>query len=114
MLEKFDAGLTVTQAARERIEAHLNNAGSNARVPALMLERADPAILRWRIVYYDRDVVLGAEFKALVFEVDGMQMILPQWNFAELIRGAQLDWTGSSYTVNGRSELPIEVSNSGA
>jgi Fe-S cluster assembly iron-binding protein IscA len=109
MLDRLDAEFTITQAARERIEAHLKRSASSTKFPALMLEKRGASILRWQIAYYDRDVVLGPDFKALVVEASGLQIILPQWNFADLVRRAQLDWTGSCYTVNGQSELPIKV-----
>lgn len=107
MLEKCDIALTLTAAARERIEKKLGEPGFEEKVPALMLEQMSPELLKWRVTYYDKDSVALADFKALLIHSDGLELIVPQWNFAELIKGGTLDWTGTAYTLNGKAELEI-------
>jgi hypothetical protein len=72
-----------------------------------MLEETNPDTLTWRVTYYDRETVTGADFRALLLETDGIELIVPQWNFADLIRGANLHWTGAAFTLNGKSELHV-------
>lgn len=107
MLEKSDIALTLTAAARERIGKKLSEPGFEEKVPALMLEQTSADILTWRITYYDRDSVASADFKALLIRAEGVELIVPQWNFAELIQGGILDWTGATYTLNGKAELEV-------
>lgn len=110
MLEKTDLGLVLTPAARDRIQTRLGEPGFEGKIPALMLEKTGPDTLTWRVAYYDRDTVAGADFRALLLEVGGIELIVPQWNFADLMRGANLHWTGAAFTLNGESELHVRQS----
>jgi hypothetical protein len=107
MLEKSDLSLVVTPAARDKIRARLSEPGFEGTIPALMLEETSLDILAWRITYYDRESVASAEFKALLLKTSEIELIVPQWNFAELMKGATLDWTGATFTVNGESEIHV-------
>jgi len=70
-----------------------------------MLEETSLDTLTWRIAYYDRESVSSAEYKALLLECGPIELIVPQWNFAELMKGATLDWTGTTFTMNGETEI---------
>jgi hypothetical protein len=107
MLEKTDLDLVLTPAARQKIQAKLSEPGFEGRVPALMLEETSPDTLAWRITYYDKESVVGADFKALLLNSGGLELIVPQWNFADVIKGGSLDWTGTAFTLNGKSELHV-------
>jgi hypothetical protein len=108
MLEKTNLGLVLTPSARKKIQAKLSEPGFEGRVPALMLEEMTPDRLVWRITYYDRESVAGAEFKALLLDCDGLELIVPQWNFADVMKGGKLEWTGSAFTLNGKTELHVK------
>jgi len=110
MLENIDLGLILTPAARDKIQAKLSEPGFEGRVPALMLEETGPDTLTWRITYYDRGSVASADFKALLLKSDEIELIVPQWNFADVLKGGKLDWTGAAFTVNGKSELHVRRS----
>jgi hypothetical protein len=105
MLEKSDLGLLLTPAACDSIRARLSEAGFEGTIPALMLEETSPDTLTWRIAYYDRESVASAEFKALLLKCGEIELIVPQWNFAELMKGATLDWTGATFTINGETQI---------
>ena len=76
-------------------------------IPALMLEEKSPDTWAWRVTYYDNASVAGAEFNTFLLESGGIELIVPQWNFADLIREGSLDWTGTVFTLNGKSELHV-------
>jgi len=107
MLEKTDLGLVLTTAARQRIQSRLSEPGFEEKIPALMLEETSPDTLTWRVTYYDKESVASAEFKALLLNSGGLELIVPQWNFADVIRDGTLDWTGTAFTVNGKSEVQV-------
>lgn len=61
----------------------------------------------WRITYYDKESVASVESKALLLNSGGIELIVPQWNFADVIKGGGLNWTGTAFTLNGSSELRV-------
>jgi hypothetical protein len=107
MFEKAELGLVLTDAARRKIQAKLNESSFGGKIPALMLQQKSPDTLTWRITYYDKESVAAADFKTLLLDVGGLELIVPQWNFADLIKGAKLDWTGSQFTVDGKTDLQV-------
>jgi hypothetical protein len=107
MLENTDLDLVLTPSARQKIQAKLSEPGFEGKIPALMLEQTNPDTLVWRITYYDRESIADAEFKALLLNSGGLELIVPQWNFADVIKGGSLDWTGAAFTLNGKSELRV-------
>jgi hypothetical protein len=108
VLEKAELDLTLTPTAYEKIRRKLSAPGFDGKIPALMLEQTSPDVLTWRVTYYDRESVDTAEFKALLLRCSGIDLIVPQWNFVDVIKGGSLDWTGTAFTLNGKAQLEIK------
>lgn len=100
MASKVYLEFSLTDDAKSVVVRAIEKISQYRAIPAIMWGKpGDFPRHRWMVRYYDREVVSNSDFPGYLFEVDGIEFLVPQPQVLERLRGKELQWLGDRFDV---------------